>query len=141
MNEDDEKKFLKNLFDFLDSDSGESFDELKADLKEEGIDFGAAKSRLQDTFSQLIQKKKTEDREKERKQMLEERIEFQRFQKEQDVPKDRKSIFAEIDRIRSQYPELELKQASRNYENISNEDLRKILIELRAFIKKDEPND
>jgi hypothetical protein len=141
MNNDDEKKFLKNLFDFLDSDSGESLEELKENLKEEEIDFDIAKSRLQKTFSKLIQKRKTEIREQEKKQMVEERTIFQQFQNKQDLPKDKESKWKEINRIRAEYPELKLKFASRNYENISNEDLGKILIELRSLVNEDRPND
>lgn len=140
MNKDDGKKFLKNLFEFLDSDSGESLEELKEELKEEGIDFDAAKSRLQGTFSKLIQKRKAEIREQGRKQMLEERTKLEHFQKEQDLPKDRESKLEEINRIRFEYPELGLKLASRKYENSSDEDLGKILIDLRAVIKRENPH-
>lgn len=34
--------FLESLFEFLDSDSGESLEELKEILKEDGIDFNTA---------------------------------------------------------------------------------------------------
>lgn len=140
MNKDDEKKFLNNLFEFLGSDSGETLEELREELKEDGIDFDAAEARLQETFSKLIKKRKTEVRELERKRMLKERAEFVQFQNDQDLPKNKDAKWEEINRIRSEYPELELKMASRNYENISDEDLGKILIELRALIKKENPN-
>ena len=42
----DDKKFLKNLFNFLNSDSGETLKELKDELEEEGIDFDLAQGRL-----------------------------------------------------------------------------------------------
>lgn len=41
-----EKRFLNNLFNFLDIDSGETLDELKAELKEDGIDFDLAQNNL-----------------------------------------------------------------------------------------------
>lgn len=141
MNKDDNKKFLNDFFEFLESDSGESLDELKDELKEVGIDFDASKARLQDTLSKLIQKRKSEIRGQERKQMLEERAEFEHFQKEQELPKDLEAKREEINRIRSEYPDLELKLASRKFENISDNDLGKILIELRALIKKENFND
>ena len=53
MDKDDEKKFLKNLFDFLDSDSGESLEELKEGLREEGIDFDTVNARLKVTLGKL----------------------------------------------------------------------------------------
>ena len=137
MNTNDDKKFLRNLFNFLDSDSGETLEELKDELKEEGVDFDSAEARLQETFSKLIQKRKTEMQEQDRKQMLEERNKFKQFQKDQDLPKDKKSKWDEINRIYSEYPKLELKVASRNYEKFTNEDLGSILIELRALIKKE----
>lgn len=140
MNKDNEKKFLENLFEFLDGDSGESLEELKDELKEEGIDLDAAEAKLQEIFSKLVENKKSEVREQGRNQMLEERTKFEYFQKKQEIPKDKESKWEEINRIRSEYPDLELKIASRNFENISDMDLGKILIELRALIKNEKPN-
>lgn len=70
MNKDENKNFLNNLFQFLDSNSDETLEELKEELREDGIDFDSAKVKLQETFSKLIKQKKNKIREQDRRQML-----------------------------------------------------------------------
>lgn len=48
------KKFLKSLYEFLDSDCGETLDELKEQLEEDGIDFEKALSDLKERLNKKI---------------------------------------------------------------------------------------
>jgi len=140
MGKEKEKKSLESLFEFLESDSEESLDGLKEELKEDGVDFEAAEVRLQEIFSRATQKKKVEIRAKEKERMLANRAQFEKSLKEQVLPKDMGSKWkeiSEISQICEDYPELNLKLASRNFKNISEEDLGNILLEIRALVKKD----
>lgn len=69
MRNDDEKKFVKDFFEFIETESEETFEELKEELEQEGIDVDAAYTRFQGKLSKLIQKRKAEVREKEKAEM------------------------------------------------------------------------